>query len=125
MRNRSQGLDGWPAVVRMGEQPTIGPLLMLDASLEVTRRLLLYLHPEIQQLDGPELDQDDPPLPWMAGPILDQIEALRRSIDRYRCVVVQGGNCCLRCPGWGRTRPLPPTPHDQEQPDETATKTTW
>jgi len=98
---------------------------MLDASLEVTMRLIRYLHPEVQEPDGPELDQDDPPLPWMAGPILDQIEALRRSIDRYRFVVVQGGNCCLRCPGAAGTRPLPATPSDQEQPDEAATKTTW
>lgn len=88
-------------------------------------KLLGYLHPEIEEPDGPQLDDDDPPLPWMAGPLLDQMRALRRSIDRYRCVVVQGGNCCYRCPGAGRTRPLTVSPQHHEQPDEAPTKTTW
>lgn len=125
MRYELQGLVGWPGVVLMEEHPTMGPLLMLDALLEATVKLLLYLHPEIQHTEGPDLDAHDPPLPWMAGPILEQMQALRRSIDRYRCTVVRGGNCCWRCPGSARRRSLPLTPRQQEQPDEVATKTTW
>ena len=84
------------------DYPAIGPLLMLDAALSLAARLLRHQHDEFDEADGPKVGKDDPPLPWLAGPILDQMEALRRSIDRYRNAVLQGGSCCYLCPGAGR-----------------------
>ena len=100
--NESHGAEELDAAAFAADYPTIGPLLMLDASLALTMKFLRHQHPEIDEPDGPKVGEDDPPLPWLAGPILDQMAALRRSIDRYRCAVAQGGSCCYLCPGAGR-----------------------
>lgn len=84
------------------DYPAVGPLLMLDASLALTMKFFRYQHAEFDEPDGPKVGQDDPPLPWLAGPIFDQMTALRRSIDRYCRAVAQGGSCCYLCPGAGR-----------------------
>jgi hypothetical protein len=92
------------------DYPAIGPLLMVDAAIALATRLLRQQHDELEDPEGPKVGKDDPPLPWLAGPILDQMEALRRSIGRYRSAVVQGGSCCYLCPGarraWNTTRDL-------------------
>ncbi len=90
------------ATALAGDYPAVGPLLMLDAALALTAKILRQQHDELDEPDGPHVGKDDPPLPWLAGPILDQMEALGRSIDRYLCAVVQGGSCCRLCPGAGR-----------------------
>lgn len=93
------------------DYPAAGPLLMLDAALALTARLLRQHHSELDdQPDGPKVGRDDPPLPWLAGPILDQMLALRRAIDRYLCAVAQGGSCCSLCPGAGRAWSQPISP---------------
>jgi hypothetical protein len=91
------------AAAFVADYPAIGPLLMLDAAIALAARLLRQQHDELDDPEGPKVGKDDQPLPWLAGPILDQMEALRRSIERYRCAVVQGGSCCRLCPGAART----------------------
>lgn len=102
------------------DYPAIGPLLMVDASLGLAMKFLRYHHSELDDPDGPKVGKDDPPLPWLAGPILDQMEALRRSIERYRGAVIQGGSCCYMCPGARRGWTMPVTQPDREDPDEAA-----
>jgi hypothetical protein len=100
--HRPEELD---AAAWAADYPAVGPLLMLDASLALTMRFLRHQHPELDEPEGPKVGQDDPPLPWLAGPLLDQMTALHRSIDRYLGAVAQGGSCCYLCPGAGRMAP--------------------
>jgi len=98
-RDGSEELD---ATAFVADYPAVGPLQMLDAALALTAKFLRQQHDELDEPEGPKVGKDDPPLPWLAGPILDQMEALRRSIDRYLRAVAQGGSCCYLCPAAGR-----------------------
>jgi hypothetical protein len=123
-RKYGPGSEDSDATLFAGEYQAMGPLLMLDVVVAEAMKLLRRQHPELHETDGPKVGEDDPPLPWLAAPLLDQMKALRRSIARYRCAVVQGGSCCYLCLGPGRGRLEPATPRQKEKDHEAPTKTT-
>jgi hypothetical protein len=81
----------------LGEFPQLAALEVLDAALDAATRAMAAGHPDLGATEGAWLSDDDPPLPWIAADLLDQVAALQGVLHRYHQVALGGGSCCRRC----------------------------